>query len=440
MAQRFCDIIERKANGHELTESEIAQFVEGFCSGEIPDYQAAAFIMAVYINGMNATETAQLTDAMARSGDMLDLSGISGVKVDKHSTGGIGDKTTMILAPIIAACGGKIAKMSGRGLGFGGGTIDKLESIPSFNIALSEEAFIRNVNEIGLAVTGQTANVAPADKKIYAIRDVTGTANSVPLIASSIMSKKLASGADKFVLDVKVGSGAFFKDLDAARAVARLMVQIGEHHGKETVAILTRMDRPLGRYVGNLLEVMETAETLRGEGPADLTEVCLVLVTEMLTLAGKGTRDVCRARAEQSLHDGSAYKKFLEFIGRQGGNADVLEHPWNYYEQPCSIVLQAQSDGYFDVVNAEEIGRATVVMGAGRAKKDDKIDYTAGIVFHKAVGDAVRQGETLCEAFAADAEKLKQSVPALRHAITLRKSRADIADRPLIYERIDRNS
>ena len=354
--------------------------------------------------------------------------------MDKHSTGGIGDKTTLIIGPIIVACGGKMAKMSGRGLGCAGGTIDKLESIPGFNTALTEEQFIRNVNTVGMAVTGQTANVAPADKKIYALRDVTATVASIPLIASSVMSKKLASGADKLVLDVKMGSGAFIKDLDSARQLAETMVRIGEFNGRETVAIVTNMNRPLGRNVGNLLEVQEAAETLAGGGTEDLTEVCLCLAAEMLRLAEKGTYDECRRRAAASLRDGSALRAFRTFVAAQGGDYGVIEHPEKFYATPASRTVCAGEAGYWEVLSAEDIGRASMMLGAGRETKDSPLDYTAGIVFHRKTGDAVRPGDALYTVYAQDAARIPEALRVLGGAVRTGPRRP--AEEPLIFARI----
>lgn len=433
-ALRIYDIIERKTQHGELTREELAFFVKELCEGRLPDYQASALIMAIFLNGMTERETADLTAVMADSGDQIDLSGIQGIKVDKHSTGGIGDKTTLVIGPIIVACGGRMAKMSGRGLGYAGGTIDKLESIPGFRVALSQEEFIRNVNTVGMAITGQTANVAPADKKIYALRDVTATVASIPLIASSVMSKKLASGADKLVLDVKMGSGAFIKDLDSARQLAEAMVSIGRRNGRETVAVITNMDRPLGRNVGNLLEVQEAAATLRGQGPEDLTEVCLCLAAQMLSLAGKGSYQDCLERARASLRDGSAFRAFRSFLAAQGGEYDVAEHPEKYYPVPREQVILADRDGYLTVRSAEDIGKASMMLGAGRETKDSRLDYTAGIIFAKGAGDAVAKGEEICRLIAQDAGRFAQAEAAMRQALAITAERP--AEEPLIFAKV----
>ena len=433
---RIYDIIEKKTQHQELTREELQFFVDGLCSGQLPDYQASALIMAVFLNGMTDRETADLTAVMACSGDMMDLSAIEGIKVDKHSTGGIGDKTTLISGPIIAACGGKMAKMSGRGLGTSGGTIDKLESIPGFNIALTREQFVHLVNTVGMAITGQTANVAPADKKTYALRDVTATVASIPLIASSVMSKKLASGADKLVLDVKMGSGAFVKDLAGAQELAETMVRIGELNGRGTVAIITNMNRPLGKCVGNLLEVQEAEETLRGEGSADLTEVCLCLAAQMLSLADKGTYDACYEKAATSLRDGSALSAFRRFIEAQGGAYDVIAHPEKYYAKPVRKTVAADRAGYLEIRSAEEIGKASVRLGAGRETKESQLDYTAGIVFHKTVGEAVQAGEALYTLCAQDADKIPDAVEAMQKGVAVVPQKP--AEEPLIFAKISK--
>ncbi|MCI8524702.1 MAG: thymidine phosphorylase [Oscillospiraceae bacterium] len=435
---RVCDIIEKKAARGELNEEEIQFFLGALCAGSIPDYQTSALLMAIFLNGMTERELARWTLGMARSGDLVDLSAIGGVKVDKHSTGGIGDKTTVILGPIVAACGGKLAKMSGRGLGFSGGTIDKLESLPGFNTALSQDEFIRLVNTVGMAVTGQTASVALADKKLYALRDVTATVNSIPLIASSIMSKKLASGADKIVLDVKVGSGAFMKTMDDARKLAAAMVSIGEENGRETAAILTNMDRPLGRRVGNLLEMQEAYETLQGRGPADLTELCLWLSARMLSMAGLGDFEACRKKAEASIENGAAAAKFREFVTAQGGDLTVLDHPEAHYPRPLERVVTAAADGYFRIVSAEAIGRASVSLGAGRVTKEDAIDFTAGIVLEAASGDRVVKGQPLFRLCAAAEARLEAAAQDLAAAYRITEDAPEAE--PLILDVVDRRT
>lgn len=422
------DIIEKKAARQALTGEEMKFFLDGVCSGSIPDYQTAAFLMAVYLNGMTERELAEWTVLMARSGDMVDLRAIEGIKVDKHSTGGVGDKTTLVLGPIVAACGGRLAKMSGRGLGFSGGTIDKLESVPGLSTALEPEKFIHLVNTVGMAVAGQTANVAPADKKLYALRDVTATVNSIPLIASSIMSKKLAAGADKILLDVKIGSGAFMKTAEQGRELAAAMVSIGAGNGRETVAMLTNMDRPLGRCVGNMLELQEAWHTLRGEGPDDLTELCLTFAARMLSMALLGTETECRARAERSIQDGSAAERFRMFVEAQGGDFRAVEQPEQFYDAPRSRVLEAERDGWFAVQSAETVGRASVSLGAGRLRKEDAIDYMAGIVFQCGPGEAVRKGQPLCTLYASEEAKLDEGAEILRGALTVRETEPPAED------------
>ncbi len=416
---RVYDIIEKKAAHGELSEAEMRYFLDGLCAGTVPDYQTAALLMAIFLNGMTERELGRWTLLMAHSGDMSDLSAIGGIKVDKHSTGGIGDKTTVILGPIVAACGGKLAKMSGRGLGFSGGTIDKLESIPGLRTALEPDEFLRLVEQVGMAIAGQTADIAPADKKLYALRDVTATVNSIPLIASSIMSKKLASGADKILLDVKVGSGAFMKTREDGRALARAMVSIGAENGRETAAVLTSMDRPLGRCVGNLLEMQEAYRTLCGEGPAELAALCLDFAARMLAMAELGTLEDCRERAISSIRSGAAARKFQQFIEAQGGDFSVLEHPERHYEKPLHRIVAAERDGYLWERSAEDIGKASVLLGAGRLRKEDAIDFTAGLVFEADAGAPVQRGQTLCTLYASSEARLDEGEAALRRAIEI---------------------
>ena len=403
---RMYDIIMKKRNGGTLTKEEIHFMIDGYVSGEIPDYQMSAMTMAVYYQGMTDEEMTELTLAMAASGDQMDLSGIDGVKVDKHSTGGVGDKTTLVLAPIVAACGGRVAKMSGRGLGHTGGTLDKLESIPGLSVAVESEDFVRQVNEIGLAVIGQTGNLVPADKKLYALRDVTATVDSVPLIASSIMSKKLASGSDAIVLDVKTGSGAFMKSTEDSIALAQKMVAIGTLAGRKVVALITDMDTPLGHYVGNALEVQEAVATLKGQGPADLTEVCLTLATNMLVLSGKGSYEECMAMAKQSIADGSAFAKLKAMAEAQGGDSRVLEDVSLYGQADVVEELTAPADGYVKHIDTEGCGIAAAMLGAGREKKEDTIDMLAGLYLAKKEGDAVKKGEVIARLYTCDGSKM----------------------------------
>lgn len=389
----------------ELNQTEIEYLINGYVNNEIPDYQISAWLMAVYFQGMTDRELLALTNCMTKSGEIVDLSSIMGVKVDKHSTGGVGDKVTLVVAPIVAACGGKVAKMSGRGLGFTGGTIDKLEAIPGLKTALAEEDFFNMVNEIGLAVMGQSADIAPADKKLYALRDVTATVDSIPLIASSIMSKKLAAGSDKIVLDVTVGSGAFMKDKENAVQLAEKMVAIGNGAGKKTVAILTNMDVPLGKMVGNNLEVVEAIETLKGRGPEDLIAVVVEIASTMLYLAQIGTKEECMKKVKRVIADGSALEKLKLMVERQGGDGSYIENPDQFEKAIYQHEIIANNSGYIGKMNTEECGKAAVLLGAGREVKDDPIDMTAGIQFNKKTGDAVKQGDIVAIAYSSSKEK-----------------------------------
>jgi len=414
---RMYDIIEKKRDGFELSMEEIRYFITMYCNNNIPDYQASALLMAIFLRGMNERETADLTDAMANSGDKIDLSEIPGFKVDKHSTGGVGDKTTLILAPIVAACGIPVAKMSGRGLGHTGGTIDKLESIPGFNTSISRENFIKNVKEIGISIAGQTGNLAPADKKLYALRDVTATVNNISLIASSIMSKKLASGADRIVLDVKTGSGAFMKSLEASVELARAMVKIGENTGRRTVAIVTDMDIPLGRAVGNSLEIIEAIETLQNRGPEDLMEVSFELAARMLELCEVGTIDECKSKVRECVTSGKAIAKLSELIERQGGNKDVINDFSLFPQVSHKFDYVSQKSGYIELMQTDTIGVASLELGAGRETKESSIDYAAGILFNKKTGDKVLKGEVIATLYTNKADKLEQACHLLDGAI-----------------------
>lgn len=404
------EIIDKKKRGLELNQTEIEYLINGYVNNEIPDYQISAWLMAVYFQGMTDRELLALTNCMTKSGEIVDLSSIMGVKVDKHSTGGVGDKVTLVVAPIVAACGGKVAKMSGRGLGFTGGTIDKLEAIPGLKTALAEEDFFNMVNEIGLAVMGQSADIAPADKKLYALRDVTATVDSIPLIASSIMSKKLAAGSDKIVLDVTVGSGAFMKDKENAVQLAEKMVAIGNGAGKKTVAILTNMDVPLGKMVGNNLEVVEAIETLKERGPEDLIAVVVEIASTMLYLAQIGTKEECMKKVKRVIADGSALEKLKLMVERQGGDGSYIENPDQFEKAIYQHEIIANNSGYIGKMNTEECGKAAVLLGAGREVKDDPIDMTAGIQFNKKTGDAVKQGDIVAIAYSSSKEKLQQGV------------------------------
>lgn len=430
---RMYDIIHKKREGGELTTYEIHFFVQGYTQGEIPDYQASALLMAIFFRGMTQRETAALTLEMARSGDMVDLSSIPGVKVDKHSTGGVGDKTTLIAAPMAAACGIPIAKMSGRGLGFTGGTVDKLESIPGYRTALPEEEFFGIVNEVGISLIGQSGELAVADKKIYALRDVTATVDSLPLIASSIMSKKIAAGADAILLDVKTGSGAFMKTEQDALALAQTMVDIGSGAGKRTAALITDMNQPLGRTAGNAIEVAEAVETLHGNGPADLTELCIHLAGNMLWLAEKGELPDCLAMAKATLADGSAFQKLRAMVQRQGGDVSYLDHP---EKLPCApaYAVQAEQDGFVAAMQTEEIGAVAGMLGAGRERKEDKVDPAAGIRFVKKIGEPVQRGETLAFLYTNRPDQVAQASERYRDAVRI--SSAPPAERRLILARV----
>lgn len=415
---RMYDIIHKKRNGGELSGDEIRFFVEGYTNGSVPDYQAAAFCMAVYFQGMTEKETSELTLAMAESGDQIDLSGIDGFTVDKHSTGGVGDKTSLIVAPIVASCGGKVAKMSGRGLGHTGGTVDKLEAIPNFRTELTPDEFIKQVNNIGLCIVGQTGELAPADKKLYALRDVTATVESIPLIASSIMSKKLAAGSKGIVLDVKTGSGAFMKTFEESENLAKEMVSIGKSAGRSVTAVITNMDIPLGNSVGNSLEVIEAIKTLKGEGESDLTDVCLTLAAQMLCMVTGEDEKACYAMAKDAIDDGSALNKLCEMISDQGGNAGVVDD-FSLFKQPkYTVEISSEREGYIEHTDAEKIGLASVILGAGREKKGDPIDSSAGIVLKKKTGDRVEKGDTLAIFYTDDESKIEEAKREFFEAFT----------------------
>lgn len=415
---RMFDIIAKKRDGGVLSREELEFAVMGFVNGQVPDYQMSALLMAIYLRGMTEKETAQLTDVMAHSGDMVDLSAISGIKADKHSTGGVGDKTTLVIAPIVAACGVKIAKMSGRGLGHTGGTVDKMEAVPGTQTAVDRERFFAQVNEIGISVIGQSGNLAPADKKMYALRDVTATIGCVPLIASSIMSKKLAAGSDCILLDVKTGNGAFMKTLDDSIELAKAMVSIGQHNGRKVAALITDMDTPLGHNIGNSLEVIESVEVLKGHGPADLTEVCYQLAANMLYLAGKGSLEDCRRMAEEAVASGAAYEKLKQMFAAQGGDVSVLDDPDKFQKAKFSRPLLAAESGYLVQMDTEMVGNASVGLGAGRITKEDVIDFAAGIVLHKKTGDKVEAGECLATLYADQEEKFDAAEEMFRAALT----------------------
>ncbi len=405
---RMYDIIMKKRNGHELSEKEIVFAVQGFTDGSIPDYQISALLMAIYFQGMNEKETLDLTMAMAHSGDLLDLSAITGIKVDKHSTGGVGDKTSLVVGPMVAALGVPVAKMSGRGLGHTGGTIDKLESISGFQTALDTKDFIENVNEINMAIVGQTANLAPADKKLYALRDVTATVDNLSLIASSIMSKKIASGADAIVLDVKTGSGAFMKTEKDAIDLAREMVKIGTGAGKDTIAIVSNMDQPLGNMVGNALEVKEAIETLDGNGPEDLTELSYVLGAYMLIAAGKAdSLEEGMEKLRETIENKSALNKFREFIEAQGGDGAVVENTEMLPKASIIMDIISEEAGFIKRIDTSEIGMVSLILGGGRETKDSAIDLSVGIELKKKIGDRIEKDEVIATIYANDLERLK---------------------------------
>ena len=414
---RMVDLIEKKRDGAALSDAEIRFIISGFTDGSIPDYQMAAFAMAVFFRGMNDHETAVLTDAMMHSGDTIDLSRFGDKSVDKHSTGGVGDKTTLIVAPIVATLGGKMAKMSGRGLGHTGGTVDKLESIPGYQTTLSAERFMQQVEQVGVAVIGQSGNLTPADKKLYALRDVTATIDSLPLITSSIMSKKLAAGAHSIVLDVKIGSGAFMKTLDDGRKLAEGMVSIGKACGRNVTAVMTNMDIPLGHYIGNALEVMEAVQVLRGEGCADLRAVCVELASNMLMLCNGWDEAAARARVEDAIASGAAFETMKKWIAAQGGDARALEDFSLLPQASVVYEVKAPRSGYIRAMDTQKVGEASAVLGAGRQKKEDVIDYAAGIVLSKKTGDYVEAGETLATLYTNQAQTLAGSETLLLDAL-----------------------
>lgn len=423
---RFVDMIHKKKEGKPLESQEIRDMVSRYAAGKIPDYQMSAMLMAICFQGMNDEELTALTLAMRDSGETADLSGIPGIKVDKHSTGGVGDKTTLIVGPLVAACGVPVAKMSGRGLGFTGGTLDKLESIPGFRIDLTEEEFFRAVRASGISVIGQTGNLAPADKKLYALRDVTGTVESIPLIASSIMSKKLAAGSDKILLDVTTGSGAFIKDLEQSRELARRMTAIGRGAGRETVAMLTSMEEPLGFAVGNNLEVKEAIETLRGEGPEDLREVCLALAGMMLSLGKDGlSYEEGRRLAEETLDSGAAYGKFLDMVEGQGGDLSYIENTDKFQRAACEREITAGEEGYISSMDTEGIGITAGILGAGRETKESVIDHSAGIIMKKKIGDRVRRGDAIAVLYSSGEEKLDRAERCIQGCYTISDRRPE---------------
>jgi len=434
---RAVDVIAKKRDGGRLTKEEIAFFVDGYTRGTIPDYQAAAWLMAVLLKGMTWEETTDLTMAMVASGRTLSLGAVAPVVADKHSTGGVGDKTTLVVGPLVAAAGLPVAKMSGRGLGFTGGTLDKLESIPGFRVDLSVEQFLAQVARVGLVVAGQSAELAPADGKLYALRDVTATVPSIPLIASSIMSKKIAAGADVIVLDVKVGSGAFMKTLESARELARLMVQVGRGVGRRVLAVLTNMDQPLGDAVGNALEVKEAIDTLWGRGPQDFDEHCRVLAAHMLVLGGRaGSAADAAAMVAEALASGRARRKFAEFVEAQGGDVRVVESPEAVLPRaPYVAAVGAPRGGYIREIDAERVGLATVTLGAGRERKGEPVDPRVGVVLHRKVGARVEAGEPLFTVHAADEGSWQAAAQQVLGAYAW--SDEPVAPPPLVFEVIE---
>lgn len=429
---RFYDIIQKKRDREMLTDAEIAFAVDGFTKGEIPDYQMSALLMAIFLNGMDNHELASLTQHMTASGESIDLSMFGDLTADKHSTGGVGDKTTLIVAPIVAALGGKVAKMSGRGLGHTGGTVDKLESIPGYQTTLTREAFIRQVEEIGLAVIGQSGHIAPADKKIYALRDVTATVDSIPLIASSIMSKKLASGSKNIVLDVKTGSGAFMKSVKQARSLAETMVDIGKSGGRRMRAVITNMDIPLGEAVGNALEILEAVEVLSGRGSNDLTSVSRTLASHMLSLCHGWSVERSMDEVKAALQSGAALQKFKQWISAQGGSTDFITDRAALGTAPIRFSYLAKTQGFIRHMDAELIGKAAAALGAGREKSDDAIDHTSGILIKKITGDSCACGDMLAQLHTSSEHLLQQAVTYMDAAIVFSDNKPPV--QPLIYD------
>ena len=432
---RMADIIERKKEGKKLTEEEISFFVKGIVDGSVPDYQASAFLMAVVFRGMDEEETSYLTKWMMNSGDVLDLSDIPGIKLDKHSTGGVGDKTSLSLMPLVASFGCKVAKMSGRGLGHTGGTLDKMESVPGTNVYLSEEAFKKQVRDIGIAIAGQTSEIDPADKKLYALRDVTSTVESIPLIASSIMSKKLASGSDAILLDVKYGKGAFMKDVPSARALATLMIKIGRRLGKDVRAIISGMEEPLGKAVGNALEVKEAIATLRGEGPADFVEL-IENAGAILLNQGQVAKDLEEGKKliREAINSGQGLAKLKELFAAEGGDASYIDHPEKFPTAAYEFEIRAKEGGFVEEIDSLSIGHAAMLLGAGRSRAEDHIDFAAGIYLEKKVGDEVAPGEVLARAY-SNKEAVKEALEEIEGAYVIAAERPPVL--PLIREYIE---
>ena len=432
---RMVDLIVKKRDGHELTDEEIKFWIDGYTKGEIPDYQSSAMNMAILFRGMTKREIASLTNYMEHSGEVIDLSAIDGIKVDKHSTGGVGDKTSIVLGPMVAAVGAKVAKMSGRGLGHTGGTLDKLESIPHMSIAKTKDEMVEQVNKIGLAIIGQTASLVPADKKLYALRDVTGTVESIPLIAASVMSKKLASGTDAILLDVTVGEGAFMKNMDSARELARTMVNIGKSLKRDTVAVLSDMSEPLGCAVGNSLEIKEAIASLHGKGPEDLMELCYTSGSIMLVQAKVcKTREEAREKLHKVIEDGSAFNKLVDMVREQGGDIEYILHPEKFEVSKLEIEIKAEKEGYIKEINALEIGLAAMKLGAGRETLEDKIDMSSGIILAHKIGDYVKVGDVLCTLY-TNKEDYKEALEQAKGAYVIVKE--EVKALPVIREIID---
>lgn len=432
---RMYDIIKKKRDGKKLSEQEIKWFITSYVNGQIPDYQVSALLMAIYFQGMDLEETAALTMAVRDSGETLDFSDVQGLRVDKHSTGGVGDKTSLIVAPIVATLGVKVAKMSGRGLGHTGGTVDKLEAIPGFKTDIPKDEFIKIVNETGIAIVGQSADLAPADKLLYALRDVTATVESKPLIVSSIMGKKLAADDDCIVLDVKTGSGSFMKTLDDSKELAKMMVDIGKKAGKKMLALITDMDRPLGNNIGNALEVKEAISTLNGQGPEDLTEICVDLASNMLYLAEKGSLEQCVSDVKRVISDGSALKTLAEMVKAQGGDEKVIYNPELFEKAKYQKEVFSDKEGYVYSVDTEGYGTAALVLGAGRNTKDDVIDFSAGIILNKKTGDYVKKGEKIATLYANDESKFIDSEKRLIAATVISDEKP--AYRPIILAKVE---
>lgn len=431
---RMYDIIRKKRDGGELDTAEIQFFIDGYVKGEIPDYQASALLMAIFYQGMNVREIADLTFAVRDSGQRLDFSQIDGIRVDKHSTGGVGDKTSLVVAPLVASLGVKVAKMSGRGLGHTGGTIDKLEAIPGFCTDLSEEEFLKNVNEIGVCIVGQNKDLAPADKKLYALRDVTATVDSLPLVVSSIMGKKLAADDDCIVLDVKTGSGAFAKTIEDSRQLAQVMVDIGKKAGKKMLALITDMDRPLGNAIGNTLEVKEAIDTLNGHGPSDFAEICNILASNMLYLAGKGSIEECEILVKDAISNGSALETFKKMVVAQGGDVECIVNPDKFEKAPYSREVRANKSGYISKVDTEGYGIASLMLGAGRNTKEENIDFSAGIVLAKKTGDFVNEGDVIATMFTSVESKFDGAQDKFLASTIITDEKPE--PRPIVLDRV----